>query len=149
MQIILRIPGYSDVVFDSYEDLNIIWEVLENYKNCSLTVKYNNEENTEVNESVDIITETTAKLSYTVPKSITFTQRFLDRVSKDIIDILNTVYPDMFSIVSINFQDIEDDEENMKIIIEIGANNEDALNSLKYLDKNVEYIMKDLIDYYT
>lgn len=151
MKIALRVPGYSDVVFDSYEDLNIIWEFLDHYPDYDtelIIIKDNDEKKIEEKvENVDEVVKS-ATLTYTVPKSVTFTQRFQERVQKEINDILNSVYPDSFSIVSITYGDIEDDLENMTMNIEIEAINDKGMENLKYLDKNVEYIMKDLIDYY-
>lgn len=40
MKIILKCPGYKDSIFDSYEDLNIIWQILDNYDNCTVEVVY-------------------------------------------------------------------------------------------------------------
>lgn len=156
MKIILRVPGYTDVTFDAYEDLNIIWQILEGYKDCELKIVYDEntntatEEQTEVKEAIENIDETnnTATLTYIVPKSITFTQRFQERVNKEITTILNSVYPDNFIINNISYKDIETDKENMQMIISIEANNSKGMENLKYLDSNVEYIMKDIIDYY-
>lgn len=154
MKIILRAPGYTDVTFDAYEDLNIIWQILEGYKNCELKIVYdeNNEteEQTEVKEAVETIDDinNTATLAYIVPKSITFTQRFQERVNKEITAILNSVYPDSFIITNISYKDIETDKENMQMVINIEATDSKGMENLKYLDSNVEYIMKDIIDYY-
>ena len=46
MKIILRVPGYSDVTFNSYENLNIIWEIMENYKDCSIIPIYDEDKTT-------------------------------------------------------------------------------------------------------
>lgn len=43
-KIILQCPNYKDSVFDSYEDLNIIWQIIENYKDCKLVIVYDNNE---------------------------------------------------------------------------------------------------------
>lgn len=185
MKIILRIPGYNDIIFEDYEDLNVLWQVLENYSNCQLLIVNNEEQSeepveTEIPRKTDTKTEiprekteegltncsdtigteiaedigstdiekAEATLKYSVPKSVTFTQRFQDRVSKEITDILNSVYPGLFSIDNISYKDKVNDDENMDMFINIKANSEEGMNSLIYLDKNVEYIMKDLIDYY-
>lgn len=157
MKIVLHIPNYGDYTFESYEDLNIIWEIMESYKDCTISLVYDDapqsleqDEGTIVKESVESINneEGTAHLQYIVPKSVTFTQRFQDRINKEVSDILNSVYPDMFNISGIRFEDIEPDSENMKMYIDVKANNESALNTINYLDKNVEYIIKDLVDYY-
>lgn len=161
MKILLRVPGYSDVTFDNYEDLNVIWQILENYKNCELKIisddnnddiqtQIESDEQTEVKEAIESIDENgnTATLAYIVPKSITFTQRFQERVNKEITAILNSVYPDSFIITSISYKDIETDKENMQMVISIEANDSKGMENLKYLDSNVEYIMKDIIDYY-
>lgn len=161
MKILLRVPGYSDVTFDNYEDLNIIWQILENYKNCELKIisddnnddiqtQVESDEQTEVKEAIESIDEkdNTATLAYIVPKSITFTQRFQERVNKEITAILNSVYPDSFIITNISYKDIETDKENMQMVISIEANDSKGMENLKYLDSNVEYIMKDIIDYY-
>lgn len=156
MKIILRAPGYTDVTFDAYEDLNVIWQILEGYKDCELKIVYDEstdteiEEQTEVKEAIESIDETnnTAILAYIVPKSITFTQRFQERVNKEITTILNSVYPDNFIITNISYKDIETDKENMQMVISIEANNSKGMENLKYLDSNVEYIMKDIVDYY-
>lgn len=186
MKIILRVVGYSDIIFENYEDLNVIWSILENYDDCQLIISKNTEEGaeepveTEVPRKSEEIIETEVKrteesltnpcdvgvtevsedigstddekaeaiLKYSVPKSVTFTQRFQDRVSKEITDILNNVYPGMFIIDNISYKDKPDDEENMEMFITIKATSTDGMSSLVYLDRNVEYIMKDLIDYY-
>lgn len=161
MKILLRVPGYSDVTFDNYEDLNVIWQILENYKNCELKIisddnnddiqtQIESDEQTEVKEAIESIDEkdNTATLAYIVPKSITFTQRFQERVNKEITAILNSVYPDSFIITNISYKDIETDKENMQMVISIEANDSKGMENLKYLDSNVEYIMKDIIDYY-
>lgn len=184
MKIILRIVGYNDIVFESYEDLNVLWSILENYENCQLIIsrdeKAEEPVKTEVPRESEEIVETEVKrteegltnpcdivgteiaedigstdeknaeavLKYSVPKSVTFTQRFQDRVSKEITDILNNVYPNMFIIDNISYKDKPDDGDNMEMFITIKATSDDGMNSLVYLDRNVEYIMKDLIDYY-
>lgn len=183
MKIILRVVGYSDIIFENYEDLNVIWSILENYDDCQLIISRNEENEaeapveTEVPRESEEIIETEVKrteegltnpcdtvvsedigstneekaeavLKYSVPKSVTFTQRFQDRVNKEITEILNSVYPNMFIIDNIAYKDKPDDEDNMEMFITIKATSDDGMSSLVYLDRNVEYIMKDLIDYY-
>lgn len=155
MKIVLRVPHYSDVVFNSYEDLNFIWKVIENYNDCQLIVVDNEDEEEfdkqqEVQENIETVDEitNTVTLTYLVPKSVTFTQRFQERIVKEVFEVLNTVYPEQFEITSVKYQDIEENPDEMKMVIEIKAANDKGLESLKYLDNNVEYIIKDLVEYY-
>lgn len=155
MKIILRVPHYSDMVFESYEDLNLIWKVIEDYNDCQLIiVDDENEEEfdkqQEIKENIETVADDDdyAVLSFLVPKSVTFTQRFQDRVKKEIIEILDSVYPNSFNIKDIVYNDIDDDLDNMKMVIRIKAVSDSGAENLKYLDKNVEFIMNDLINYY-
>lgn len=155
MKIVLRVPHYSDMVFESYEDLNLIWKVIEDYNDCQLIiVDDENEEEfdkqQEIKENIETVADDDdyAVLSFLVPKSVTFTQRFQDRVKKEIIEILDSVYPNSFNIKDITYNDIDDDLDNMKMIIRIKAVSDSGAENLKYLDKNVEFIMNDLINYY-
>lgn len=155
MKIILRVPHYSDMVFESYEDLNLIWKVIEDYNGCQLIVVDDEDEEEfdkqqEIKENIETVADDDdcAVLSFLVPKSVTFTQRFQDRVKKEIIEILDSVYPNSFSIKDITYNDIDDDSDNMKMIIRIKAVSDSGTENLKYLDKNVEFIMNDLINYY-
>ena len=155
MKIVLRVPHYSDVVFESYEDLNLIWKVVEEYNDCQLIIVYNKDEEEfdkqqEIKENIETVADDNdyAVLSFLVPKSVTFTQRFQDRVKKEIIEILDSVYPNSFNIKDITYNDIDDDLDNMKMIIRIKAVSDSGTENLKYLDKNVEFIMNDLINYY-
>lgn len=155
MKIILRVPHYSDIVFESYEDLNFIWKVVEEYNDCQLIIVDDEDEEEfdkqqEVKENIETVADDDdyAVLSFLVPKSVTFTQRFQDRVKKEIIEILDSVYPNSFNIKDITYNDIDDDLDNMKMIIRIKAVSDSGTENLKYLDKNVEFIMNDLINYY-
>lgn len=155
MKIILRVPHYSDIVFESYEDLNLIWKVVEEYNDCQLIIVDDEDEEEfdkqqEVKENIETVADDDdyAVLSFLVPKSVTFTQRFQDRVKKEIIEILDSVYPNSFSIKDITYNDIDDDSDNMKMVIRIKAVSDSGTENLKYLDKNVEFIMNDLINYY-
>lgn len=155
MKIILRVPHYSDIVFKSYEDLNLIWKVVEEYNDCQLIIVDDKDEEEfdkqqEVKENIETVADNDdyAVLSFLVPKSVTFTQRFQDRVKKEIIEILDSVYPNSFNIKDITYNDIDDDLDNMKMIIRIKAVSDSGAENLKYLDKNVEFIMNDLINYY-
>lgn len=160
VKIDLNIPSYASITFENYEDLNLIWEVLENYKDCSLSVIYDETvdvpsdtsdlQQEEVSEDIAVVDNVadTADLVYKVPKSVTFTQRFQSRINKELTDVLNAVYPDYFNIDSISFEDIEDDSENMKMLIKISAKDEQYMIALKYLDENVQYIIEDLVNYY-
>lgn len=155
MKIILRVPHYSDMVFESYEDLNLIWKVVEEYNDCQLIIVDDEDEEEfdkqqEVKENIETVADDDdyAVLSFLVPKSVTFTQRFQDRVKKEIIEILDSVYPNSFNIKDITYNDIDDDLDNMKMIIRIKAVSDSGTENLKYLDKNVEFIMNDLINYY-
>lgn len=155
MKIILRVPHYSDIVFKSYEDLNLIWKVVEEYNYCQLIIVDDEDEEEfdkqqEIKENIETVADDDdyAVLSFLVPKSVTFTQRFQDRVKKEIIEILDSVYPNSFNIKDITYNDIDDDLDNMKMIIRIKAVSDSGTENLKYLDKNVEFIMNDLINYY-
>lgn len=158
MKIILRVPGYSDVTFNSYENLNLIWEVMENYKDCSIIPVYDEntttattvEDEVKVEENIESVNEATKEvlLSYQVPKSVTFTSRFQNRINKELTDVLDSVYPDCFVITSIKFDEIEDNTEDMLMTIHVQAKTDDAIDKLRFLDKNVEFIVKDLVDYY-
>lgn len=155
MKIILRVPHYSDIVFESYEDLNLIWKVVEEYNDCQLIIVDDEDEEEfdkqqEIKENIETVADDDdyAVLSFLVPKSVTFTQRFQDRVKKEIIEILDSVYPNSFNIKDITYNDIDDDLDNMKMIIRIKAVSDSGTENLKYLDKNVEFIMNDLINYY-
>lgn len=145
-KISLSIPGYRDIIFDSYENLNIIWEILEEYPNCKIQVI--TEEESKINESIENFDKENneAILTFLVPKKVTFTSRFQERVKNEIESILSSVYPDMFEISKISYEDF--DENDMIMAINISAKNEKGISNLKYLDKNVEFILKDLIDYY-
>ena len=145
MKVILKVPGYTDTTFDSYEDLNFIWEILANYKDCSLEVIYEDTNNMEpIKETVDNKKDNKAVFSYEVPKQVTFTKRFQDRVKEEIEDVLNSVYSYGFEIEDIKFKD----DENMIMSITIKALNSDSMNAIDYLDENIGFIIKDLIDYY-
>lgn len=158
MKIILRVPGYSDVTFNSYENLNLIWEVIENYKDCSIIPVYDEnttiattvEDEVKVEENIESVNEVTKEvlLSYQVPKSVTFTSRFQNRINKELTDVLDSVYPDCFIITNIKFDEIEDNTEDMLMTIHVQAKTDDAIDKLRFLDKNVEFIVKDLVDYY-
>lgn len=158
MKIILRVPGYSDVTFNSYENLNLIWEIMENYKDCSIIPVYDEnattattvEDEVKVEENIESVNEVTKEvlLSYQVPKSVTFTSRFQNRINKELTDVLDSVYPDCFVITSIKFDEIEDNTEDMLMTIHVQAKTDDAIDKLRFLDKNVEFIVKDLVDYY-
>lgn len=159
MKILLKVPGYTDTTFDNYENLNFIWEIIENYPNAKLEIVDENKETIvtdkdDVKESIDTVVNVEnsdvkeVTLKYIVPKQVTFTQRFQDRLNTDISDILDSVYPNFFVIDSIKFEDNDEITDSMNMYIIIKALNEEATNSLSYLDKNVEYIIKDLVDYY-
>ena len=158
MKIILRVPGYSNVTFNSYENLNLIWEIMENYKDCSIIPVYDEntttattvEDEVKVEENIENVNEVTKEvlLSYQVPKSVTFTSRFQNRINKELTDVLDSVYPDCFVITSIKFDEIEDNTEGMLMTIHVQAKTDDAIDKLRFLDKNVEFIVKDLVDYY-
>lgn len=159
LKIVLKVPGHTDTTFESYTDINVIWDVLSEYPNCDLKVVYE-ETDTDSNkvnntaevasESIDYKDSDSASIGYKVPKSVTFTQRFQNRINKEVSEILNSVYPNQFYVSEIFFSDIADDPDNMYMSIMIKANPEVemATQNLKYLDKNVEYILKDIIDYY-
>lgn len=142
----LKIPGYKDIVFDSYENLNLIWEIIEEYPNCKIEVI--SKDDSKITENIENFNNKSneAILNFSVPKKVTFTSRFQERVKNEIENILSSVYPDMFEISKISYEDF--DENDMIMAINISAKNEKGISNLKYLDKNVEFILKDLIDYY-
>lgn len=148
MKIILKCPGYSDTVFNSYENLNIIWELIENYNNITLEV-VKDDKDTNVNESISSINSnlenTQIEFKYEVPKDIVFTQRFQDRVNHDISSILQSVYPEQFDITYIKFSE---NRNTMYMLVGVDISKKDTEISLDFLDENIGYIVKDLIDYY-
>lgn len=151
-KIILTAPGYTPVTFDSYEDLNYIWQILENYPNCKLEiVNDNNTENeVEIPESIISSDEINNKVicEYDIPKSVVFTSRFQDRIKKDIEEVLSSVYPNYYEISSIGYRDNEENLESIKLILSIKALSDDAMNTIKYIDDNIKYIINDLVEYY-
>lgn len=163
-KITLKVPGHDDVIFDSYEDLNVIWMVLDDYKDVKLEVinedKQNLEDNIKeednkveeslvVNEDIESVDETnnTTKLVYPIPKNVVFTQRFQDRVEKEITNILNAVYPNLFTVLSTQYSE-SSIPDTMNIAIDIKANGDNSFTQLNQLDDNVRYIIDDMVSYY-
>lgn len=126
-------------------DYNII--IYQTEENTNLSVNNKEEKIEESVENIDTVNNS-AQLKYTIPKSVIFTQRFQDRIRKDIIEILDSVYPNYFTIDNILFDDNYDDSMTMIVNISADINNDKALKELDNLDKNVEFIVKDLVDYY-
>lgn len=105
------------------------------------------ENSTEIEESVNLNTQNDSiELQYTVPKVVAFTSRFQYRIENEVEDILNNIYPNCFKIREVVYK--ENNDDNMIMAIQIEANTENAIDKLKDLDKNVEYIIKDLVEYY-
>lgn len=155
-QLKLKIPERNkEILFRDYEDLNVIWRVLEDYKNCTIEIVYDDvDQKLDIKEDInsdDIVTnkENTVNqdyvnLNFVVPKTVIFKQRFQDRVKTEVLDVLNSVYGNnSFILDSVKYEEL--DSENMNMIITIRSEQKDKL---QYLDSNVAYIMKDLIDYY-
>lgn len=166
MKIVLKVPGYTDVIFNNYEDLNFIWDVLNNYKNCTLEIIKDNEEkdNKEIVETEDIKEEEVKEdininnvqendnitVSYIIPKKVVFTSRFQDSIKNDVSKLLNSVFPNCFNIENISYKEIKDDRENMQLNIDIKINEncEAAIDKIYGVDEDIKYIVDDLVDYY-
>lgn len=152
MKILLTIPGHDKVTFNSYEDLNIIWQIAEEYPNCEIELIYNekeeyNEEEKEVNERVLSESEDTYIFEYKIPKLIVFQKRFQDRLSSEVAEVLNNVYPDKFNILDIYYSDNDGSNINVVFKIEIlDKNNFDV--TAQNIDEGLNMTIQNLVDYY-
>lgn len=159
MQIILKIPQRDNVIFDSYEKLDIIWEVLELYPGCSLEVVYDEAQlpaeepvPEQVKESVILDfdkLDDSAVVEYVLPKNIALVSDFQKSLQKDVEYILNSVYPDSFKVSKAKYTDLDSEDSDMQVSFDVKAINDKAKSKLKYLDENIRYIIDDNVKYYS
>lgn len=98
-----------------------------------------------ISEDIKETGKNSIDLYYSVPKNLAFTQRFQDRIKYDIPNVIESVYDDC-KITDIAY--VDEDEENMKLTINVESTNENFMKHSKYLDKNVGFIVNDIIEYY-
>lgn len=105
------------------------------------------EKDTEVSEGIVERGKKNIDLIYDVPKNVAFTQRFQDRVKHDIPNIIESVYDDC-KVVNIYWVDKGDENKmTLTIMVEFASENFDKYS--KYLDENVGYAVKDIVNYYS
>ena len=143
----LRLPD-GDIYFDMDNTISDIFKSLNEsdllYADVSLVIDDDKEK---ISEKVTKIDDNSASLYYDLPKNIAFTNKFQDRIKKEVPSIIESVYPDYYEITKINY--IDETEDSIKLNIEILAKSEDAVNSLQYLDNNIGYIVDDILNYYS
>lgn len=148
--ITLILPNNEKVVFTENNIKNIFDILNKNEENLLYAdLKIDLDENKEISESVKDLNydNNTALLHYDIPKQVVFTQKFQDRIKKEITSIIESVYPESYNVIGITYNE-GDKEENMQINIEIQAKTDNAINTIKYLDDNVKYIVENIVDYY-
>ena len=148
--ITLILPNNEKVVFTENSIKNIFNILNKNEENLLYAdLKIDLDENKEISESVKDLNydNNTALLHYDIPKQVVFTQKFQDRIKKEITSIIESVYPESYNVIGITYNE-GDKEENMQINIEIQAKTDNAINTIKYLDDNVKYIVENIVDYY-
>lgn len=148
--ITLILPNNEKVVFTENSIKNIFDILNKNEENLLYAdLKIDLDENKEISESVKDLNydNNTALLHYDIPKQVVFTQKFQDRIKKEITSIIESVYPESYNVIGITYNE-GDKEENMQINIEIQAKTDNAINTIKYLDDNVKYIVENIVDYY-
>lgn len=150
--ITLKLPD-EELIFDEnnineiFDKLNSVNEQDLVYTDLILNLAENkNEEISEAIETVDF-ENNTVSLHYDIPKQVVFTQKFQDRIKKEISSIIESVYPESYDVVNISYNE-GDKEGNMQINIDIQAKTEKAINTIEYLDNNVKYIVENIVDYY-
>lgn len=148
--ITLTLPNNEKLIFTEDNIKNIFDILNKNEENLLYTdLEINLDENKEISESVKDLNynNNTASLHYNIPKQVVFTQKFQDRIKKEIASIIESVYPESYNVINITYNE-SDKEENMQINIEIQAKTDDAIDTIKYLDDNVKYIVENIVDYY-
>lgn len=148
--ITLILPNNEKVVFTENNIKNIFDILNKNEENLLYAdLKIDLDENKEISESVKDLNydNNTALLHYDIPKQVVFTQKFQDRIKKEITSIIESVYPESYNVIGITYNE-GDKEENMQINIEIQAKTDNAISTIKYLDDNVKYIVENIVDYY-
>lgn len=148
--ITLILPDNKKIAFteDNIQDIfNVLNENENNLIYANLEIDL--DENKEISESVKNLdyNNDIALLHYNIPKQIVFTQKFQDRIKKEIASIIESVYPESYDVINITY-DEGDKEGDMQINIEIQAKTDKALNTIEYLDNNVKYIVENIVDYY-
>ena len=159
MQIILKVPQRENIIFDSYEKLDIIWEVLELYPGCSLEVVYDEAQlpaeepvPEQVKESVVLdfdSTDDSAIVEYILPKSVALISDFQKSLQKDVEYILSSVYPGSFKVSKAKYIDLDSKDSDMQVSFDVKAKNDEEKSKLKYLDENIKYIIDDNVKYYS
>lgn len=149
MKVLLTVPGHDKITFNSYEDLNIIWQIAEEYPDCEIKLVYNEKEeyNKEVNERVLSESEDAYTFEYKVPKLIVFQKRFQDRLSSEVAEVLNNVYPDRFNILDIYYSN--NDGSNINVVFKIEILDKDNFDiTAQNIDEGLNMTIQNLVDYY-
>lgn len=149
-ELYLNIPGYEKIYVTSAEDiteiLNEVDEQDAKFSTINLVVADTNN-NMIAEDIVPSFKDTNeVKLKYNVPKQIVFTQKFQDRIKKEIPSVIESVYPEQYDIIDISYNTVTND--NVELSIYIKAKTENASQNLKYLDENIGYTVNNIIDYY-
>lgn len=151
MKVLLTIPGHDEIIFNSYEDLNIIWQIAEEYSDCEIKLIYDTKKTvdneTEVNERVLSENEDAYTFEYKIPKLIVFQKKFQDRLSSEVAEVLNNVYPGKFNILDVYYGDSDGNNINVVFKIEIlDKNNFDV--TAQNIDEGLNMTIQNLVDYY-
>ena len=102
------------------------------------------EEEEQISENIEHEENNMIYLSYTAPKELAFTQKFQDRIKKEVPAVIDTIYPDIYNFKEILYSDNGDDTMNLNFIVESLTEE----NGSKYLDKDVGFTIDDIINYY-
>lgn len=129
---------------NSFFDIINSSDVEDDYLYCDINVILENKEQEEISEN--IIQEDSEKiyLTYVVPKNLVFTQKFQDRIKKEIPSVIEEVYPNQYIIEDFNYSEFDSDNMNLNLTVKINDSKQDS----KYLDNDIGYIVEDIVNYY-
>lgn len=154
MKVLLTIPGHDEIIFNSYEDLNIIWQIVEEYLDCEIKLIYDKEKKTEINDEETKIDERVLSenedaytFEYKIPKLIVFQKKFQDRLSSEVAEVLNNVYPGKFNILDVYYGD--SDGNNINVVFKIEILDKDNFDvTAQNIDEGLDMTIQNLVDYY-
>lgn len=152
----LVIPGYHAIKLNDNTTIGDIFDIIDQAElsfsdrlDVRVNLDFDFDEEDQVEEISEMATQRnkdTITLSYEIPKNIAFTNKFQDRIRREIPDVIESVYPNLYSVGSFTFA--EDLPSQMKLSIQIKALTPDAVKNMSYLDENVNYIVEDIVEYY-
>lgn len=100
----------------------------------------------EVEERVVQRNKDTLSVFFDIPKEIAFTQKFQERIKSEVPAVLEAIYPGLYNITDIKFT--EETPSTIRLNFQIKAKTEDAVKNQDYLEENISYVIKDIINYY-